>query len=778
MDASTTTGLILSRHARDTPQGPELSFWVATGAGAVRVVISGQQPVCFIAQADFNPDPMISRAKPLPLKTLDRLLPVSAVYFDQQKSLLTYRQQCRGRNIRLYESDIKPADRFLMERFIRCAVQIEGTAVVERSTSCYRNPRLSPTDRFVELSCVSLDIETNIGDGSILSIACTWRGGDNTRHSRVLIREHPDWDAPPRGDTHAEVSVHTDERTLLLAFFDWIQQHDPDVIIGWNLIGFDLAFIQKRCADLRIGFNMARGGERASILAPGDTGQTYIAMIPGRLAIDGIEMLRAAFWSFESFSLEFVARELLGKGKLIDDNQDKAAEILTLYQNDPQQLIAYNRLDCELVEDIFEETGLIDFVIQRSQLTGLALGRVGGSVAAFDNLYLPKLHRRGFVAVDRDDVVADIASPGGYVMDSTPGLFENVLVFDFKSLYPSIIRSFLIDPLGLALDDDNQVPGFHNASFSRDNPILPELIGELWAARDTAKQQKNASMSQAIKIIMNSFYGVLGTSACRFHNYKLASSITRRGHEIIQLTRDQIESHGYSVIYGDTDSVFVLLGDKYSYQEAHDRGLELLVNLNTWWRNRLTEEFAIESHLELEFETHFTRFLMPTTRGDLTGSKKRYAGMIQEDGENKLVFKGMESVRSDWTALARDFQRELYQRIFDGAEYKDFINRTVDSLREGVVDQQLSYRKRLRKPLESYVKNVPPHVQAARKSRRKSKWIQYFITLNGPEPADNLSSPLDYDHYIERQLAPAADSLLTCLGTSFDEITSAQLSIF
>src|SRR5690606_20821736 len=187
-------------------------------------------------------------------------------------------------------------------------------------------------------------------------------------------------------------------------------------------------------------------------------------------------------------------------------------------------LAHYNLEDCRLVWDIFERARLVDFVVERQRLTGLSLDRLGGSVAAFDQLYLPRLHRSGFVAPSVGDVEGQHGSPGGYVMDSIPGLYRNVLVLDFKSLYPSIIRTYLVDPLGLAQPGDDPVRGFDGAEFARDGHILPELIRALWEARDRAKKDDNVALSQAIKIMMNSFYGVLGTPGCRFFDHRLVSS--------------------------------------------------------------------------------------------------------------------------------------------------------------------------------------------------------------------------------------------------------------
>src|SRR5690606_33024721 len=142
---------------------------------------------------------------------------------------------------------------------------------------------------------------------------------------------------------------------------------------------------------------------------------------------------------------------------------------------------------------------------------------------------------------------SDIISPGGYVMNSRPGLYDNILVLDFKSLYPSIMRSFLIDPCAFwlaehqQLDESQTVPGFNGARFAREGHLLPEIITQLSAARDRAKQERNAPLSHAIKIIMNSFYGVLGSTGCRFFDPRVCSSITLRGHEIIQRRRAWIE---------------------------------------------------------------------------------------------------------------------------------------------------------------------------------------------------------------------------------------------
>lgn len=832
LDKNKSLGFLLSRQWRDTVDGINLSFWLTTPEGPVHAIIEKQQAVCFIRSKNNLSNGYIKgiKRKTLELNTLDHES-VDALYFNQQRQLNSLREHLAYDKTQLLESEIKPTERYLMERFITASVNIHGTPLQRAGYIEYKNPKLTPASYIPEFKCVSLDIETEDLRGKLYSIAVVMidtstsypkPDGDSTADNRIehvfMIQQAPL--AYKEGYNDSNITWCGNEKEALQAFFNWMRIHDPDVIIGWNVIAFDLEFLQWKCKQLCIPFAIGRGNRKeqnSTILIPQQTGQMHLARIPGRVVLDGISSLRGAFWSFDSFALDFVSEQLLGKKKLINKSgKEKLAEIRRQYKEDPVALAEYNLEDCRLVLDIFDKTDLLNFSIQRAQMTGLAIDRQGGSSAAFDNLYLPRLHRQGFVAPDVGSQQNKQESPGGYVMDSQPGLYDNVLVLDFKSLYPSIIRTFKIDPLGLSLglfkeqstlqasvqDTEqlkeevhektsattpstesiqilgNTIPGFLGAEFSRDQHILPDVVTELWKQRDEAKKHNNKPLSQAIKIIMNSFYGVLGSSGCRFFNPQLASSITMRGHEIIQMSRNLIEEKGYNVIYGDTDSVFVLLGENKNEEECEEIGKELQKSLNIWWEKYLKDEFAIESNLEIEFETHYLRFLMPTIRGAETGSKKRYAGMINKDGEKKMVFKGLETVRTDWTPLAREFQQELYQRIFNNLSYKDFIKETHDALIEGRLDEKLTYTKRLRRPLESYVSMQPPQVKAARKMKNPGRKIQYVITLNGPEPIENLLSTPNYQHYVDKQLAPVADSILYFLGMSFAKITDRQLDVF
>lgn len=767
---------LLTRSWRDTPRGIELTYWLQSDHGPVKVIMEQQQSVFFIRHdVTENINTSINR-KSLPLQTLDNHA-VDALYFNSVREQQDCYRLLREKAIRTYESDIKYVDRYLMERFITAAMTIQGEVIQRAGYIEFRNPRIKPCEFQPRLSLCSFDIETDVRTHQIISIAAIYSHNEQQKQ-QVWMLANPEWQTPPDAQ---KVIVLANEKHLISEFIHWIQQQDPDVLIGWNVIGFDLSFIEQRCKKFNLPFDLGRNNERATILAAQSPQQLPVARVPGRVVMDGIDTMRSASWSFESFSLEFVANELLGRGKLIHGEQNKIDEILRQYQESPQQLADYNLEDSQLVLEIFQKTDLVAFAIERANLTGLQIGRSGGSVAAFDTLYLPRLHRCGFVAGDIGDYEDAQHSPGGYVMDSLPGLYKNVLVLDFKSLYPSIIRTFKIDPLGLAVADEEGIPGYLGGRFSRQQHILPDLIAHLWQARDKAKRDHNAAMSQSIKIIMNSFYGVLGTTGCRFFNPKLASSITRRGHDIIKESKRCIEQYGYKVIYGDTDSVFVWLGDEMDEIECRQTGDELAEKLNLWWQQKLTKEYQIESFLEIEFETHFLKFIMPTIRGSEKGSKKRYAGLIRKNKKLEIVFKGLETVRTDWTRLARDFQQELYRRIFHEEPYEQYVREVAEALLNGDYDEQLYYRKRIRRPLDEYKKNIPPHIQAARKLPRQQQrrsWIRYVITLNGPEPEGYIEAGLDYEHYLEKQLKPVADGILHFVGSSFDQIVQKQITMF
>lgn len=780
------SGFILTRARREIAGKLCLEYWLNTSNGAVQLITDAQDDVFFIAQQDFTAaNELLAgldfRYRPLELATFEHL-PVGALYFSSGATSFKAKQILEGSGVTLYEADIRLTDRYLMERFIYGSAQFNGVhnATTSQKFQSYSNAHLKPANYTPSLKVLSIDIECS-EVGELFSIGLAADGYKCV----LMIGERQD-DAP------SWIDWVDDERALLQTFVRRVGQFDPDVFVGWNVINFDFRLLIKRAELHRVRLNLGRDAKPLHWRdAPGEVDQGYVSM-PGRVVIDGIDALRTATYHFDSFSLEYVSQALLGKGKKTDDVENRLAEIEHDFLHNKVKLAEYNLQDCELVLEIFEHTQLLEFLVLRSQITGLELDKLGGSVAAFINLYLPKLHRAGYVSPNRPED-GGLASPGGYVMDSLPGLYKHVLVLDFKSLYPSIIRTFKIDPLGLIeglKQPENAIPGYKGAVFSREKHFLPQIITSLWQQRDEAKKNKDSARSQAIKILMNSFYGVLGSGGCPFYDTRLASSITMRGHDIMKQTARWIEAEGYKVIYGDTDSTFVWLDGEYSNEQAQAIGQSLQLLINEKWQQLIREEYRLDCNLEIEFETHFSRFIMPTIRGSSLGSKKRYAGVKQTKQGGELVFKGLETVRSDWTALAKTFQTQLYSMVFEDKNVKQYVQNIIAETRAGLHDNELIYRKRLRRRLDHYVKSIPPHVKAARMAdaanalagkplRYQHKgWINYVLTLNGPEAVEHQTSPIDYDHYIEKQIRPIAEAILPFIGVSFEEISASQLGLF
>jgi len=785
---------LLTRHAYDTPQGIQLELWFSSEQGPIQVFITTQQAVFFIRQDDIDKanellDLQKNLYKNFEIKKIDlkdfSLKSMAAVYSHSMQTFYRIKETLQQNHIASFESDIRPTERFLTERFITGPVEI----LTHQKTHTLYNPKIKPADYEPNLRLMSIDIETSYDTDKLFSIA--YICGDI---KKVLMISN----------TNSNINddlthLVKDERELLSTFIQHVTKLDPDVFIGWNVINFDLYFLQKKSEEFNIKLSIGRNKSLPKWRKSTTESNHYFLYIPGRVILDGIDTLKSATWQFPSFSLDNVANTLLNRGKLITQRENfdplfKAKEIKRQFNEDQAALSKYNLEDCQLVLDIFKKAELVHFAIERSRLTGLEMDRVGGSVAAFDNLYLPRLHRKGFTAPNIGDYGSGNTAPGGYVMDSKPGLYNSVLVLDYKSLYPSIIRTFKVDPYSRIaakqLSESDTIPGYDGAIFSKHEHILPNIIADLWQARDKAKKENNKALSQAIKIIMNSFYGVLGTPGCRIHDARLTSSITKRSHDIIKQTVKLINSQGYDVIYGDTDSVFVSLEQAIDNIQADKIGNFLSTHINQYWSQHLKEDFGIESYLEVEYETHFKRFFMPTIRGSDKGSKKRYAGIVNKNNTDEIIFKGLENVRTDWTQLARDFQESLYLKVFNNEAYEDFIRQTTKRLMNGEFDHQLVYRKRLRQKLDEYLRNVPPHAKAAiraeeifkqqnKPSRYQHKgWIEYVITLNGPETLECQSSALDYEHYIEKQLMPVADSILAALGNSMDNITKRQINLF
>ena len=693
---------------------------------------------------------------------------LDALYFNSQRDLKTAVQEIENTGMKTYESDVDPSRRFLMERFINAQVEVEGVSEKKTNLYSFTNPKIEPCDITPKLLIASIDIETGNENTQLYSIAVHLSGKSEEKIVFIVSDEKVKY--------RDYILNFKDEKELLQNFIDWFQKADPDIIIGWHVIGFDLMFLERRCKELMIPFNIARANGRVSFRQRKPRG--YFAFVTGRVIIDGPQSLRSSFFTFEDYRLETVAQELLSEGKTISQDHDKVEEIERMFREDKASLAEYNLKDAELVTDIFKKAGLIELSVRRSQLSGLLMDELGMMTAAFDHFYLPKLHRAGYVAGNVKDLDTSEHAAGGYVMDPIPGIYDDVVVLDFKSLYPSIIQTFKIDPYSNLKSNIDTIETLNGYKFSSTHHFLPEFIDQLIEQRNLARKKKDKQLSQAIKILMNSFYGVMGSFGCRFYHPNLPTAITGTGHKLLLGSKEFLAEKGYEVIYGDTDSLFIKLKEGEG-ENAEASGIRIAEDLNKYWSEKIQNEHGLKSYLEIEFEKYYRKFILTPARGSETGAKKRYAGLLIENGEEKLEFVGMEFVRSDWTHLAKEFQVELYSRIFNNDEIEDWLREIVKKVKAGEYDEKLVYRKRLRKDVDEYTKNIPQHVKAARLLPETTGTVYYVITKRGPIPVELKHTDIDYDHYIDKQLKPIADSVLSLLGESFDSIVqSDQLSFF
>ncbi|MCG8589508.1 MAG: DNA polymerase II [Proteobacteria bacterium] len=671
--------------------------------------------------------------------------------------LVAVRDRLRGRGLRCFESDVRFAYRYLIDRNLRSLVEIEGPEATQPSGLVrFHNPELGAASFRPHLRLLSLDIETTPDASRVLSIALVGEGVDEVH----MVSSEPVDGA----------AVYADEPQLLAAAATRLRQIDPDVLTGWHVVDFDLRVLAERAERCRTPFAIGRSEGPIRLVRDQRFLRQSRAEVRGRMVVDALPLVRDAR-RLPDYRLDTVAQSVLGRGKLIaSDGEDHAQEILRQYREDPAGFVAYNREDARLVLEILDHEGLFDLCVERSLLSGMQLDRVGASVASFDLLYLPRLRQRGFVAPDvaAERKLGELG--GGAVLASEPGLYRNVAVFDFKSLYPSLVRTFSLDPVAFHQGGEDVIEAPNGARFARRGALLPEIVEEFQARREAAKGRGDRHADQAIKIMMNALYGVLGSAGCRFFEPDVANAITGFGQQTLLWTREAFESAGHRVLYGDTDSVFVALDPELDAEAARALAEALRERVRREIDRRVARDYRVESRLELELERVYERFFLPRVRGGKTGSKKRYAGSLA--GELHVV--GLESVRRDWPPLAGRLQRGLLERLFRDQELLPFAREIVRHVQESGVGEEFVYAKRIRKgSLDRYTATTPPHVQAARKvGADPGPVIRYVVTETGPEPVREgqpLPGPIDRQHYRERVVRPIADAILGVAGLDLDD---------
>jgi DNA polymerase II len=697
---------------------------------------------------------------------------VVKILLNVPSELVDLKKKFEENHVDCFEADIKLEYKFMIDNSLKGSINIKGEfSKGDRVDLFFDEPSLFVSkERFNldDFKILSLDIETSMNGKHLYSISLV---SNDSKVKKVLVVSDK---------KHNSADSFSDESSLLDAFRSEIISYDPDVLVGWNVIDFDLDFLKKRMTK----FDLGRTEEECGLTIISSFLNDSKANFPGRQVLDGIHVLKSNFINLDDYKLDTAAKEFSDKAKLIGP-ENKGVEIETAYKFDRQKLIDYNLLDSELVLDILKNSGTFDLTVLRSLLTGMPLERVRASIASMDSLYLCELRKKGYVALSHEYQGNSDRTTGGFVMEPTPGIYDFVGVFDFKSLYPSIIRTFNIDPLlfrsgCVAFENEELIKAPNGACFSKEVGILPNILKELALERQIATENNDKVSRWAIKILMNSLYGVLASPNCRFYSFEMANAITSFGHMIIKKTAELAKLKGFKAVYGDTDSNFILLNVS-DYDDALKLGAEFKEYVNNYFKEFILKEYGVESFLELEFEKLFKKLFMPKVRGSEAGAKKRYAGLLVKNGKDEIEFTGLEFVRKDWTDVSKKFQLELLGLVFKGEDPEDYVRGFVNDLNAGKFDDLLVYRKSIRKDLDKYTKTTPPHVKAARKlDKITSNVIRYVITTKGPEPLEKLDNSLDYDHYIDKQIKPIADSVLYFFNKNFEDVLkgSTQKGLF
>ena len=578
-----------------------------------------------------------------------------------------------------------------------------------------------------------------------------------------------------------ELLCFSDEKALLENFSKIIKEFSPQMILGWNLIDFDFKIVIEKMRKHNLNLDFSKFGNKVNLKINKDFFKSSTLDISGILVFDIIELLKINFITFDDYKLDTVSKKVLKDSKIDlndDDNDDdtlksKIEKINNLYFNNTKKLLEYNFKDSVLCFEILEKLNIIKLIFLRSSITTTPLNKIKSPIASLDIMYLTKLHKQNIVAKTNFNFNSNPIG-GAFVIDPKMGYYNNIFVFDFKSLYPNIIRTFNIDPF--SLDNNGEIKTINGINFSRKTGILPNLISELSKQREIAKIEKNNIKQNAIKVTMNSFYGAIASPKSRFHNFDMGEAITSFGRDLIQKTKEFCEKElSHKVIYGDTDSVFISPKnskhiEKLDAEKIKIIGLDIEEEINLFIKKYVKNFGTERNFLKIEFEKIYSKFFIST--------KKRYIGF--DILKNDYDYVGVEFVRGDWTKLAKIFQETLIKIIFENFEdenlndkIKDFIVKFTTKLEKKEFDNYLIYFKKLTKSLNEYTKTTPPHVKAAREVENfNERLVKYVMSEDGPKHISKLTENFKYDykHYIEKQLYGVCDDILKPLNIDFLDI--------
>ncbi len=450
-----------------------------------------------------------------------------------------------------------------------------------------------------------------------------------------------------------ELLLYSDnEKDLLWQIINVINNYDPDILLGYNSDNFDFPYLIKRCQVHDLKLKVGRDG---SYMYSSGTGEFNETICSGRVCVDVLKLIRRGY-SLKQYNLKTAASLVsMEKGDV------SVRDMRRLWESKDPTFLEYAIQDARITMRLALDLKLLDKYIALSRLTGTLLFEVinGGQTKMIENLLLREFKRADRLMPMRPQGVDPDSEgyEGAVVLDPPHGLQDNLVILDYKSLYPTIIMAHNICYSTLITGDDthglDHLTSPVGAKFVSEvhyRGIMPAILSTLLDERlavkaamkaetDNAKRSVLNAKQEAVKILLNSFYGYAGFQRSRLYTVEVAASVTAYGRENITRTKELIENAGYRVVYGDTDSVFVAAGtgDLEQLKEIGQRLAALATS-------------QLPPPMELVFEA--------VARRCFFSAKKRYAmWRFEEYGgswHDKIKIKGMETVRRDWTELTSD----------------------------------------------------------------------------------------------------------------------------
>ena len=574
------------------------------------------------------------------------------------------------------------------------------------------------------------------------------------------------------------------ESELLERFKQLIAEFKPDILAGYYSDGFDLPYIIKRAAKYKITLDLGLDHSEPRMMG---RSQTQVE-ITGIVHLDVFKFIRKIIgrsMTTDVFTLDAVATELLGDKKHAVDVE----RLAHVWDNDSEKLAEYclynlhdARLTHKLVEKVFPV--MLEFVkiigqnlfdINRMTFSQLVEGLIMKHAVLCNEIILNKPS----FTEERQRRMHRLH--GAFVYEPTPSVYKNIVVFDYRSLFPSIIASHNIS-LGTlncsCCEDKDVVPIDYDTANSEKkmwyctrrkgfiSMIIEDLITRRARVKELLKQNKGdkmlAARSEALKVLANSFYGYLSFSPARWYCFACGESTTAWSRFYIKKVIAAAGEQGFHVLYGDTDSIFLELGEK-----SHDDAIH--------FQERINKE--LPDLMELDLESFYPRGIFVGVRAGEGGAKKKYALLDEKD---VMKIRGFETVRRNSARIARDVQREVLEIVLKKAD----ISKAVAHVKKTVSDLQLNkipigkvvIQTQLQRNVESYA-SFGPHVAAAQRMKNKSipvgpgTMLRYVITKGAGKIRDKvrledeaLQTDYDGEYYVQNHVIPSVEKIFEAVG--------------